>query len=86
MARTLTVKQVAARVATAKQIEPSAAAKLVRQRIRTNSALIEKAWPQLEAAKKAPRDGNRYPAMPERLANAIVKSFATDKALKDIIK
>ena len=87
MAKTTTVKAVAAKVAKAKKIEASEAAKLVRSRIRsTNSELLTKEWPQLKKNSKVPHDGNRYPDMPERLGNALIRSMTKGGTLQDALK
>lgn len=67
---TVTVKALALRIAEAKEIEPADAAKALRRRIRADFDKIAPEWPGLSDAKEN-RDGNRYPAMPEELADKL---------------
>jgi hypothetical protein len=81
----VTVKELGARIAKAKGIQPDEASKLLRTRIRANFDTILPHWPALKAQGKANRDGNRYPPMPpalaEKLATAVVKGTPVKDAL-----
>jgi hypothetical protein len=60
--------------ANAKGIDVTKAGKQNRSFIRSNFDALVTHWPELKAAQKINRDGNRYPTtIPETVANAIVK-------------
>ena len=67
---TVTVKALAIRIGEAKEIEPADAAKALRRRIRRDFDDLATEWPGLEESKEN-RDGNRYPPMPEELADKL---------------
>lgn len=79
------IKAVAARIAKAKDIEADEAAKLLRSRIRANFDLVTAHWPALKAQGKVNKDGNRYPAMPPTLADALVTAVAKGTPVKEAL-
>lgn len=85
---TTTVKQLAERVGKAKGIDADKAGKLVRSRIRGNFDLLatKQHWPAMVTAGKANKDGNRYPEMPVKTADAIFKAMTKGTALADALK
>lgn len=59
--------------ANAHQLDVTRAAKLNRSFVRSNFETLVKHWPELKAAHKQNRDGNRYPAtIPANVADAII--------------
>lgn len=68
-----TVADVARAIAKAKGTDPNVEAKRLRGRIRANFDDLKKSWPALKAQGKVNRDGNRYPPMPAKVANDLVK-------------
>lgn len=59
--------------AEAKSIDTTRAAKLNRTFVRSNFDALASHWPELKAAGKSNRDGNRYPStLPRDVAKAIV--------------
>jgi len=69
--------------ANANGIDVTKAAKLNRSFIRSNFDKLVTHWPELKAAQKVNRDGNRYPVtIPENVANAILKRNVTLLAKK----
>lgn len=85
---TTTVKDLAARVAKAKGIPADKAGKLVRSRIRGNFDTIatRQHWPQLVTQGKANKDGNRYPEMPMRTADALFRAMTKGTPVADALK
>lgn len=81
------LSQVVAAVAAKRQIDTTKAGKLVRSHIRANYESYAKGtkgapkWGALTKAKEN-RDGNRYPAMPASVANAIVTRMSSPASSK----
>lgn len=79
-AKTYSVSQMAAKVASSKNIDTTKAAKLVRSKLRANFNDVRKACPSVAKAKSAANDGNRWPTD----MNAAVFAFVTEnKALPE---
>lgn len=93
MARTTKVdvelKALTERIAKAKGIPADKAGKMLRTRIRSGidagTIVPTKHWPAYAKQGKVNRDGNRYPAVPVELAEALFTSMTKGKALKETL-
>lgn len=70
----VTLSSVVATVAAKKGTEPTATGKRVRQYIRSHDAELRKTFKYPPSAKVA-RDGNRYPAMPAKVARHLIDTL-----------
>lgn len=77
----VTVRELAIRIADAKDTDASVEAKKLRSRIRSNFDKLVPEWPGLSDSKEN-RDGNRYPPMPAALAEKLL-SAATPTTSQD---
>lgn len=81
----ITVKELGIKIAKAKGIDNDKASKLLRSRIRSNFTTVLPHWPALKAQGKENKDGNRYPAMPPALADALFTALTKGTPVKDTL-
>lgn len=78
----VTIGQLTLAVANALDADQTAIAKRFRARIRSNFDTYAKVWKGLEEGKNN-RDGNRYPPMPVKVANAEFERMTAKVAASD---